>query len=143
MTATRTPAATDWDHANIEEFRANEGRVGGYFTGVPIALVHNVGARSGAERISPMATQVLDNGLAVFASKGGADENPGWYYNLLANPDTTVEFATETFAVRAHEATGDEYERIWNKQKADYPTFGAYERKTAREYIPVIVLERI
>ncbi len=139
MTATRT----DWDTAIIEEFRANDGRVGGYFEGVPIALVHNTGARTGTRRIAPVAAQIVHNGIAVFASKGGADSNPGWYYNLLANPETTVEFGTETFAVRAHEARGEEYERIWNKQKADLPAFAEYERRTARDYIPVIVLERI
>ena len=127
--------------AIIEEFRANDGVVGGYFTGVPIALVHHKGARSGIDRITPLASQKLDNGWAVFASKGGADDNPAWYHNLLANPDTTVEVGTETVAVRAREAEGEEYDRIWTKQKADLPTFAEYEKKTRRAYIPVIVLE--
>ena len=131
------------DKAIIEEFRANDGVVGGYFTGVPIALVHHTGAKSGTERVAPLASQRLDNGWAVFASKGGADDNPAWYYNLLANPETKVEVGTETYKVRAYEAKDGEYERIWNKQKADIPTFAEYERKTARAYIPVIVLERI
>ena len=127
--------------AIIEEFRANDGVVGGYFRGVPIALVHHKGARSGIDRIAPLASQKLDNGWAVFASKGGADDNPAWYYNLLANPDTTVEVGTETVSVRAYEARGTEYERIWNKQKTDLPTFAEYEKQTKRSYIPVIVLE--
>ena len=131
----------DRNQAIIDEFRANDGIVGGYFTGVPIALVHHKGARSGVERISPLATQKLDNGYAVFASKGGADDNPGWYYNVLANPDVTVEVGTETFQARAHEAEGEEYERIWAKQKADLPTFAEYEQRTKRPYIPVIILE--
>jgi deazaflavin-dependent oxidoreductase (nitroreductase family) len=143
MTATATATGSDWDTAIINEFRANDGVVGGYFAGVKLALVHHRGARSGIERIAPLATQTLDNGIAVFASKGGADTNPGWYYNLLANPDVTVEFGTETFAARAYEAKGEEYERIWSRQKADLPTFAEYERKTARDYIPVIVLERV
>ena len=88
----------DQNTAIIEEFRANDGVVGGYSTGVPIALVHHKGARSGIDRIAPLASQKVDNGWAVFASKGGADDNPAWYYNLLANPDTTVEVGTETVA---------------------------------------------
>mgnify|MGYP001815958241 FL=1 len=127
--------------AIIEEFRVNDGVVGGYFTGVPITLVHHKGARSGIDRIAPLASPKLDNGWAVFASKGGADDNPAWYHNLLANPDTTVEVGTETVAVRAREAEGEEYDRIWTKQKADLPTFAEYEKKTRRAYIPVIVLE--
>ena len=134
----------EWAEQNvaiIEEFRANDGVVGGYFTGVPIALVHHKGARSGIDRIAPLASQKLDNGWAVFASKGGADDNPAWYYNLLANPDTTVEVGTETIPVRAREAEGEEYDRIWTRQKADLPTFAEYEKRTRRPYIPVIVLE--
>ena len=100
-------------------------------------------AGSGVERIAPLASQPLDNGVAVFASKGGADDNPAWYYNLLANPDVTVEFGSETFQARAYEAEGEEYDRIWSRQKADIPTFAQYEQKTRRPYIPVMVLERV
>ena len=88
----------------IEEFRANDGVVDAPF---PVALVHHKGAKSGVERITPLAMQEVDDGFAVFAAKRGADDNPAWYYNLLANPETTVEFGTETFAARAHEATGE------------------------------------
>ena len=135
-------AWADRNKAIIEEFRANDGVVGGYFTGVPLVLVHHKGAKSGTERIAPLATQRVENGWAVFASKGGADDNPAWYYNVLAHPETTIEVGSETVAVRAHEARGEEYDRIWNKQKADIPTFAEYEQKTKRPYIPVIVLER-
>jgi deazaflavin-dependent oxidoreductase (nitroreductase family) len=132
----------DRNQAIIDEFRANDGVVGGYFKGVPLVLVHHKGAKSGVERITPLATQQVGKDWAVFASKGGADDNPAWYYNLLANPETTIEFGAETLDVRARVAQGAEYERIWNKQKADLPTFAEYERKTKRERIPVVVLER-
>jgi deazaflavin-dependent oxidoreductase (nitroreductase family) len=126
----------------IEEFRANDGVVGGYFAGVPIALVHHKGAKTGTERVAPLASQAVDDGWAVFASKGGADDNPGWYYNLLANPKTTVEVGTERIPVHAYEAKDEEYERIWTKQKTDLPTFAEYEKMTKRSHIPVIVLKR-
>jgi len=138
-----TAPASDPNQAIIEEFRANDGIVGGYFSGVPLLLLHHKGAKSGIERINPVATQALDDGWAIFASKAGADDNPAWLYNVLANPETTIEFGTEMYAVRAREAKGEEYERIWSKQKADLPTFGEYERMTKRAYIPVVVLERI
>jgi deazaflavin-dependent oxidoreductase (nitroreductase family) len=137
-----TAPAVDFNVGIIEEFRASDGVVGGYFTGVPIVLLHHTGAKSGIERTTPLATQELDHGWAIFASKGGADENPAWYYNVLANPELTIEYGRETVAVRAREAQGDEYSRIWNNQKADLPQFADYERKTARPFIPVIVLER-
>lgn len=131
----------DRNQAIIEEFRANDGVVGGYFSGVPLALVHHKGARSGVERVAPLASQRLDNGWAVFASKGGADDDPAWYHNLLANPETVIEVGATTVPVRAYEATGDEYDRIWAKQKSDLPVFAEYEKRTKRSRIPVIVLE--
>lgn len=124
----------------IEEFRANEGRVGGRFEGQPILLLHTLGARSGQERINPVAYQPLENGYAVFGSKGGAPTNPDWYYNLLAHPEVTVEVGTETIPVRAHEAQGEDRERIWEKQKRVRPNFAEYEKKTTRT-IPVMILE--
>jgi deazaflavin-dependent oxidoreductase (nitroreductase family) len=126
----------------IEEFRANDGVVGGFFAGMTLVLLHHTGAKSGVERINPLATQLVDDGWAVFASKGGADENPAWYYNLLANPQTSIEFGSESIDVVAAEVTGEEYDRIWGKQKADFPNFAEYERNTKRSRIPVVVLKR-
>jgi deazaflavin-dependent oxidoreductase (nitroreductase family) len=138
-----TVPAGDPNQAIIDEFRANEGRVGGSLAGVPLLLLHHTGARSGVERVSPLAMQELEGGWAVVASKAGADENPAWYHNLLAHPGTTVEVGSGTFAVRASEAAGDQYERLWSKHKAEFPQFAEYERQTARSRIPVIILERV
>ncbi len=131
----------DWNAAIIEEFRANDGRVGGMFDGRPLLLLHHTGARTGTRRVTPLMYQNLADGYAVFASKAGADTNPDWYHNVVANPGTEVEVGTETIRVRARVASGAERDRIWNKQKRDYPQFEEYESKTAR-VIPVIVLDR-
>ena len=131
-----------WNDDIIEEFRANQGRVGGVFERMPLLLLHHIGAKTGKHRVNPLAYQAVDGGYAVFASRGGSHTNPAWYHNLLANPSTTVEVGTERIQVRAREVQGEEYERIWTKQKEDHPQFAAYERKTDRERIPVIVLER-
>jgi deazaflavin-dependent oxidoreductase (nitroreductase family) len=130
----------DWNRGVIEEFRANGGRVAA-FARQPLLLVHHRGARTGIERVNPLAYLELDNGYAIFGSKGGAPTNPEWVTNVLANPDLTVEVGTETFPVRAHLAKGAEREPIWEEQKRRNPGFAEYERKTTRE-IPVIVLER-
>ena len=135
--------AQDWNARIIEEFRANEGRVGGMFEGRPILLLHHRGARTGTERVNPLAYQDLGDGsVAVFGSKGGAPTNPDWYHNLRANPDASVEIGTGSFDVKARVAEGEERERIWEKQKRDMPGFADYERNTTRE-IPVVVLERV
>ena len=129
-----------WNARIIDEFRANDGEVGGQFEGAPLLLLHTTGARSGQDRIAPVMYQDLGGSVAVFASKAGAPTHPDWYRNLLANPDVTAEVGTETKAFRARVASGEERERIWSKQKHDYPGFAEYEAKTDRE-IPVVVLE--
>jgi deazaflavin-dependent oxidoreductase (nitroreductase family) len=133
--------ADDWNSKIIEEFRANDGKVGGQFEGAPLLLLHSIGAKSGAERVSPMMYQATNAGFAVFASAAGADKNPDWYHNLIANPDVQIEVGTDVLDVRAREAVGDERELIWTTQKRDYPGFAGYEAKTDR-VIPVLVLER-
>lgn len=131
-----------WNQQIIQEFRANEGRVGGYFKGAPLLLLHHVGARTRTKRVSPLMYQAVDGGYAVFASKAGAHRHPHWFHNLRANPETKVEVGIETVAVNARVADGVEHDRIWNKQKLDYPRFADYERKTDR-VIPVVVLKII
>src|SRR5439155_24358406 len=132
----------DFNQRIVEEFRANEGRVGAPVEGVPILLLHHRGARTGTERVNPLAYQPLEDGaMAVFGSKGGAPTNPDWFHNLVANPRARVEVGTETFDVVARVAEGEERERIWAKQKADVPGFAGYETATPRQ-IPVVILER-
>jgi deazaflavin-dependent oxidoreductase (nitroreductase family) len=133
---------TDWNAKIIEEFRANGGKVGGDFEGMPMVLLHHRGAKSGVERVNPLAYQQLDDGnVAVFASKGGAPTNPDWLYNLKANPDATIEIGTETRRVRARVAERDERDRIWERQKQLRPQFAKYEETAGRRVIPVVVLE--
>lgn len=132
---------SDWNKDIIEEFRGNDGNVGGMFEGRPLLLLHHVGAKSGTERVSPLMYQALDDGFAIFASKGGADQNPAWFHNLKSNPETTVEIGTDTVTVRARVAEGEEHDRIWAQQKRDFSFFAEYEQKTSRSKIPVVVLE--
>ena len=133
----------DWNQQIIEEFRANDGRVGGPFEGRTLLLLHHRGAKTGTDYVNPVAYQRLsDDSVAVFASKGGSPTNPDWFHNLVANPDVTVEIGTESFSARARVASGEERRTIWEKQKSDWSGFADYEEKTKgiRE-IPVVVLD--
>ena len=132
---------SDWNDKIIAEFRANAGRVGGNFEGAPLLLLHTTGAKSGLERVSPMMYMQVGDSWAVFASKAGADTNPDWYHNLLANPKAQIEVGTETIDVIGRDLGDDEREPIWTAQKAAYPGFAGYERKTTRQ-IPVVLLSR-
>jgi len=132
----------DWNQKIIEEFRANEGQVGGQLQGAPLLLLHTVGARSGKERVTPVMYRRLDDDtVAVFASKAGAPTNPDWYHNLLVNPSATVEIGSQTYDVTSRVLDDDQREPIWTKHKAEYPGFAEYESKTSRT-IPVVVLKR-
>lgn len=137
------PVMSDWNQKTMDEFRANAGQVGGVFEGWDLLLLHHIGAKTGQERVSPLAYQPVGSGFAIFASKGGSNTNPAWFHNLVANPETKVEVGTETVPVLARVVSGEERDRIWSKQKARHPQFADYERKTKREEIPVVVLDRI
>ena len=131
-----------WNQGIIEQFRANEGRVGGMFEGQPILLLHHTGAKSGQVRVNPLAYLKDGDRFVVFGSKGGAPTNPDWYHNLVANPEAEIEVGTETHRVRARVAEGEERERLWTLQKRAMPGFAQYEQKTTRQ-IPAIILEPV
>jgi deazaflavin-dependent oxidoreductase (nitroreductase family) len=126
----------------IKEFRANAGKVGGPFAHMTLLLLHTIGAKSGQERINPVAYINDGDRLVVIASKGGAPTHPNWYYNIIAHPLLTVEVGTETFQVRATVAEEPERTRLYQKMVAVAPGFAEYERKTTR-VIPVIILTRV
>jgi deazaflavin-dependent oxidoreductase (nitroreductase family) len=132
----------DWNQAIIDEFRANSGKVGGRFEGKTLLLLHTVGAKSGQERINPVAYVADGDRLVIIASKGGAPTHPDWYYNIRAHPLVTVEVGREKFQAQAAIATEPERTRLFNQMVAMMPGFADYQRKTTR-VIPVIILTRI
>ncbi len=132
-------ATSEFNERIIEEFRANEGRVGGIFEGSTLLLLHHTGARSGRSRINPLAYQSDNGRYVVFASKAGAPTNPDWYHNLKAHPEVTIEVGTDTIDVLASEATGEERERLYRTQAERMPRFAEYAKQTER-VIPVVIL---
>ncbi len=143
MTESRAPEVEDFNGKVIAEFRAKGGRLGGPFQGSDILLLHHTGARSGRERVNPLAYQWVGDSLAVFASKGGAPHNPAWLHNLLAHPDAVVEVGTRTVRVRARLAQPAERDVICSRQKQRNPAFAQHEMKAAPRRIPVVVLDPV
>ena len=129
----------EWNQKIIDEFRANEGKVGGGFEGKTLLLLHTIGAKTGKERVNPVAYVRDGKKYVVIASKGGAPDNPDWYYNILAHPRLTVEVGTETFDVEAEVTEEPERTRLYNKMADMLDSFNDYRRKTDR-IIPVIKL---
>jgi deazaflavin-dependent oxidoreductase (nitroreductase family) len=129
----------DFNAQVIEEFRANEGIVGGMLEGMPVLLLHHTGAKSGTSRVNPLAYQADGGRYVIFASKAGAPTNPDWYHNLKAHPNVKIEVGTDTIDVAASEANGEERDRLFNTQAENMPMFAEYAQKTER-LIPVIIL---
>ncbi|WP_319445146.1 MULTISPECIES: nitroreductase family deazaflavin-dependent oxidoreductase [unclassified Mycobacterium] len=129
----------DFNAKNIAEFRANHGRVGGQFDGAPLLILHTVGAKSGQPRTNIMMYLADGDRYLIFASKAGADTNPAWYHNAIANPEIRIEVGDDTFDAVATELTGAERDEKYAEQVRRYPGFGDYERKTTR-IIPVVAL---
>jgi deazaflavin-dependent oxidoreductase (nitroreductase family) len=137
---------SDWNANTIAEFRANEGRLSGYFDGAPVVLVHHRGRKSGREYVTPMLYLRHDtepDTIYVFATKSGAPTNPDWYYNLSAAGGGSVERGTETYRVTVREVAGAERDRIYAEQARRYPGYAEYPRQTAGiRTIPVLELKR-
>ena len=131
----------DWNARVINEFRANGGKVGGQFEGANMILVHNFGAKSGTERVSPMVYFPDGDRFLIIASAAGSPKNPDWYHNLKSHPEVTVEVGTETIPVVVEELPPAERDEKWAEITAVAPGFAEYQKKTSRT-IPVLALTR-
>ena len=137
----------DYNTQVIKEFRENQGHVGGMWAGTTLILIHHIGARSGIERVTPVACSLQPGGrLAIWAANGGSPAHPNWYYNLKAHPTITVEVGAQTFTVLAEElddiARAELWPRLvaeWPKPAAGSPDLGAAQARTTRQF-PVFIL---
>ena len=130
---------SDWNANVIEEFRANDGKVGGWFDDKSVLILHTTGARSGLERVIPLVYRKEGDRVFIFASKGGSHAHPAWYHNLKANPTVSVEIGAGTSSATAAEIVGNERDAIYARQAAAIENFAEYQAGTDRT-IPVIEL---
>ena len=138
-TASNAAATNAWNTTIIEEFRANEGKVGGPFEGAPVLLLHTKGAKSGLDRVNPIMYLKKGERVFVFASKAGADTDPDWFRNLIANPIVSAEIGGATLTGTATPLSRQERDRVYAIQAERFPGFAEYEAKTSR-VIPVVEL---
>src|SRR5260221_74529 len=114
--------ASDYNTKIINEFRANQGRVGGIWEGATLILIHHIGTRSGTERITPVACSPGGEGLfAIWAANGGSPAHPTWYYTLKTQPQITLEVGSQTFTVVAEELNGSARAEPCPKLAAEWP----------------------
>ena len=123
-----------------DEFRANDGKVGGQFEGADLLLLTTTGAKSGQPRVSPLAYFRIDGKLLIIGSFAGADVNPAWVHNLRANPSAHVEIGNESSDVTARELPPGERDELFGQITAASPGFAEYQAKTTR-VIPVFELQ--
>jgi deazaflavin-dependent oxidoreductase (nitroreductase family) len=125
----------------VDEFRANDGKVTGPFAEADLLLLTTTGARSGQQRMSPLAYFRIDGKLIIIGSFAGADFNPAWVHNLRANPQAHIEVGTEAYDVTARELPPTERDELFGKLTAVAPGFAEYQAKTSR-VIPLFELQR-
>ena len=130
---------SDWNANVIEEFRAHDGTVGGWFADKTMLILHTTGARSGLERLTPLVYREEGDRVFIFASKGGSPAHPDWYHNLKANPTVSVEIGAGSASATAVEIVGDERDAVYSRQAAAIENFATYQAGTDRT-IPVIEL---
>jgi deazaflavin-dependent oxidoreductase (nitroreductase family) len=129
-----------FNEAIADEFRANDGKVGGQFEGADLLLLTTTGAKSGQPRVSPLAYFRIDGKLLILGSFAGSDVNPAWVHNLRANPAARVEIGNDSSDVTARELPFDERDELFGQITAAAPGFAEYQAKTTR-VIPVFELQ--
>jgi deazaflavin-dependent oxidoreductase (nitroreductase family) len=138
------PSPADWVRNQVEEYESSGGTRANTLrdTGIPIVIFTTRGHRSGKIRKTPVMRVEHDGEYALVASKGGAPENPQWYYNLVAYPDDVIlQDGPEPFDAEVRQISGDEYAQWWERAVAAFPPYAEYKTKTSRE-IPVFVASR-
>jgi proline iminopeptidase len=144
------PNLPQWmiDHAN--RYLSSGGTDGHIYTmdmpgrpalNVPSLLLTTVGRKSGERFIFPLFYGTEANSYFVVASKGGAPQHPGWYRNILADPNVEVQVGTKKMRARARTATGAERTRLWAKSLEFWPPYADYQVKAGAREIPVVVLD--
>lgn len=134
------PSAWDWVAKQVDVYESSGGTKGVMLQGTPCVVITMRGRRTGKVRKAAVMRVEHGGTYAAVASKGGDDHNPGWYLNLMADPDVTVQDGTEVHAMRAREVDGDEKATWWARATEVWPPYDEYQRKTDR-IIPVVVFE--
>jgi F420H(2)-dependent quinone reductase len=141
LTGEYEPSPSEWVRDQVEEYESSGGTRANTLrdSGIPIVIFSSRGHRSGKIRKTPVMRVEHDGAYALVASKGGAPDNPQWYYNLVAYPgDVVLQDGPEPFEVDVRQVSGDEYEEWWERAVAVFSPYADYKTKTERQ-IPVFV----
>jgi deazaflavin-dependent oxidoreductase (nitroreductase family) len=126
---------------HVRQYEATDGKVGHTWNGTSVLILHTSGRKSGQTRKNPLIYGRSGDDYLIVASKGGAPDHPGWYKNLLARPEATIQVWGELIPVIARTASADEKRRLWPIMTAEWPDYDSYQQKTTRD-IPLVILQR-
>src|SRR6478735_8716075 len=121
---------TGWVRDHLRAYVETDGENGHLWRGVPTLLLTTRGRRSGSLRRTPLIYGESDGAYVIVASKGGTPQHPAWYLNLTAEPEVTIQVASEVMSARARTAEGDERERLWALMTSIWPAYDDYQAKT-------------
>ena len=143
ITGEYEPSTWDWVAKQAAEYEASGGTRANTLreTGIPIIVMTTVGHKTGKVRKVPLMRVEHDGQYALVASKGGAPAHPGWYHNIVANPNVMVQDGAEPFDTVARMVEGEERAAWWERAVAVFAPYAEYQEKTDRE-IPVFVTDR-
>ena len=133
---------TGWVAQHIRGYVESDGEKGHHWRGVQTLLLTTRGRKSGKLRRTALIYGQDGDRYIVVASKGGAQEHPEWYLNLVANPEVRLQVGADKFTALARTATAEEKPALWHLMTSIWPDYDSYQGRTKRE-IPVIVLERL
>jgi deazaflavin-dependent oxidoreductase (nitroreductase family) len=122
--------------------RLSRGRIGSKLGKQTILILHTIGRKSGQDRAIPIAYFDYENRYLIVASNWGKDRHADWYFNLKKDPRATLEINGKTIPVEAHEARGEEYDRLWKFAAAHHPPYLEYQKMTTR-HIPIMVFKQV
>ena len=134
------PSAWDWVAKQVDQYESSGGTKGLTLQGKPVIVVTMRGRKSGKLRKAALMKVEHDGSYALVASKGGDPNHPGWYHNIVADPDVTVQDGTLVQDMRAREVDGPERDEWWARAVEAWPDYANYQRNTERT-IPVLVVE--
>lgn len=140
LTGEYEPSPAKWVRDQVETFERTDGAEGNTLNGKPVIILTTRGAKSGKVRKTPLMRVEHDGRYAVVASNGGTPTHPVWFHNVAADPHVQLQDGATKWDMTAHEATGEEKARWWERAVEAWPEYADYQKKTDRE-IPVFVLE--
>ncbi len=141
LEGTYEPSPWQWVADQVALYESSGGTEGTLLEGKPCIVLWTRGRHTGTVRKTPLMRVTDDAGrYAVVASMGGAPKHPVWYFNILEDPNVSLQDGPALRDYTARVVEGDEKAEWWARATAVWPAYDEYQAKTDRA-IPLVVLD--